>query len=124
MNSVTCSTILDELEMTARRCGERIAVADENRQFTWQQLWQGSYTLAAQLCETLTPGTPVVVIVLVVSLLSCVQLFATPMDCSLPGSSIHGISQARIPEWVAISSPRDLPDPGIKPKSPVWQMGS
>ena len=26
-----------------------------------------------------------------------------PMDCSLPGSSIHGISQARILEWVAIS---------------------
>ena len=26
-----------------------------------------------------------------------------PMDCSLPGSSIHGILQARIPEWVAIS---------------------
>ena len=36
------------------------------------------------------------------------------MDCSLPGSSVHGISQARIPEWVAISfsrgssRPRDL----------------
>ena len=27
----------------------------------------------------------------------------TPMDCSLPGSSVHGIFQARIPEWVAIS---------------------
>ena len=26
-----------------------------------------------------------------------------PMDCGLPGSSIHGIFQARIPEWVAIS---------------------
>ena len=25
------------------------------------------------------------------------------MDCSLPGSSVHGISQARIPEWVVIS---------------------
>ena len=25
-----------------------------------------------------------------------------PMDCSLPGSSIHGIFQARIPEWAAI----------------------
>ena len=27
-----------------------------------------------------------------------------PMDCSLPGSSVHGISQARILEWVALSS--------------------
>ena len=26
-----------------------------------------------------------------------------PMDCSLPGSSVHGILQARIMEWVAIS---------------------
>ena len=25
------------------------------------------------------------------------------MDCSLPGSSVHGISQARVLEWVAIS---------------------
>ena len=29
-----------------------------------------------------------------------------PMDCSPPGSSVHGISQARILEWVAISYSR------------------
>ena len=29
-----------------------------------------------------------------------------PMDCSLPGSSVHGIFQARILEWAAISSSR------------------
>ena len=34
-------------------------------------------------------------------LLSCTQLFCDPMDCSLPGSSVHGISQARILKWVA-----------------------
>ena len=44
-----------------------------------------------------------------------------PMGCSPPGSSIHGISQARIPEWVAIPSPGDLPDPGIEPGSPTVQ---
>ena len=33
---------------------------------------------------------------------SCPTL-CNPMDCSLPGSSIHGIFQARILEWVAIS---------------------
>ena len=33
---------------------------------------------------------------------SCPTL-CDPMDCSLPGSSIHGIFQARILEWVAIS---------------------
>ena len=26
-----------------------------------------------------------------------------PMDCSLPGSSVHGIFQAKVPEWVAIA---------------------
>ena len=26
-----------------------------------------------------------------------------PMDCSLPGSSVHGILQARVPEWGAIA---------------------
>ena len=44
-----------------------------------------------------------------------------PMGCSPPGSSIHGISQARIPEWVAIPSPGDIPDAGIEPRSPVLQ---
>ena len=39
------------------------------------------------------------------------------MDCSLSVSSVHGILQARILEWVAISTFRDLPDPGIKPES-------
>ena len=39
------------------------------------------------------------------------------MDCSLPGSSVRGIFQARILEWVAISFSRDLPDPGIEPVS-------
>ena len=40
-----------------------------------------------------------------------------PVDCSPPGSSVHGISQARTLEWVAIPSPGDLPDLGIKPAS-------
>ena len=34
-----------------------------------------------------------------------------PMDCSLPGSSVHGIFQARILEWVAISFSRRSPRP-------------
>ena len=32
--------------------------------------------------------------------------FCDPMDCSLPGSSVHGIFQARVLEWVAISFSR------------------
>ena len=40
-----------------------------------------------------------------------------PVDCSLPGSSVSGILQTRILEWVAIPSSGDLPNPGIEPKS-------
>ena len=36
------------------------------------------------------------------SLQSCLTL-SDPMDCSLPGSSIHGIFQARVLEWGAIA---------------------
>ena len=39
------------------------------------------------------------------------------MDCSLIGSSVHGILLARILEWVTIFYSRDLPDAGIKPSS-------
>ena len=45
-----------------------------------------------------------------------------PMNyCSPPGSSVHGILQARILEWVAISSPGELPNQGIEPRSPAFQ---
>ena len=47
---------------------------------------------------------------------SCLTL-CDRMDCSLPGSSVHGNLQARKQEWVAISSSRGLPDPGIEPTS-------
>ena len=36
---------------------------------------------------------------------SCLTLY-DPMDCSLPGSSVLGILQARVLEWVAVSSSR------------------
>ena len=45
------------------------------------------------------------------------------MDCSPPGSPVYGISQARILEWVAISSPGDLPELGIEPASPTLAGG-
>ena len=39
-----------------------------------------------------------------------------PMDCSLPGSSIHGIFQARVLEWVSISFSRG----SSQPRDPTW----
>ena len=43
---------------------------------------------------------------------------------SLPASSVCGILQARILEWVAIPFSRGFPDPGIKPRSPSLQADS
>ena len=41
---------------------------------------------------------------------SCLTL-SDPMDCSPPGSSVHGIFQARVQEWVAISFSRESSRP-------------
>ena len=43
-----------------------------------------------------------------------------PMDCSLPGSSVSGISQAGVLEWVVISSSRG----SSRLRDPTWQVGS
>ena len=51
-------------------------------------------------------------VVTVVYSLRSVWLFCDPMDCSPPGSSVYGISQARILEWVAISFSRRSSQPG------------
>ena len=40
----------------------------------------------------------------VLSRFSCVWLFCDPVHCSPPGSSVYGIFQARMLEWVAVSS--------------------
>ena len=47
------------------------------------------------------------------------------MDSNPPDSRVHGILQARILEWVAISFSRgNLPNSGIEPKSPALQAYS
>ena len=54
---------------------------------------------------------------------SCPTLLQ-PHGHSPPGSSVHGISQARILEWVAFPSPGDLPHQGIEPTSLLPPTGS
>ena len=54
---------------------------------------------------------------------SCLTL-CDPRDCSLPGSTVHGDSPGKILEWVVMPSSRDLPNPGIKPRSPTLQADS
>ena len=49
-----------------------------------------------------------------------------PVNCSPPGSSVHGISQVRILEVLPFPSPGDLPDPGREPVAPAlatWDGG-
>ena len=56
-----------------------------------------------------------------VKLLSRVQLFATPMDCSLSGSFSMGFSRQECWSGLPFPSPGDLPNPGIEPGSPSLQ---
>ena len=65
-------------------------------------LWNAICALVLQACPTL----------------------CNPMDCILPDSSVHGIIQARILEWLPSLSPKDLPNPGIEPGSPSLQADS
>ena len=44
--------------------------------------------------------------------------------CDPATHTVHGILQARILEWVAFPSSRDIPNPGIEPKSPTLQADS
>ena len=44
---------------------------------------------------------------------SCLTL-CDPMDCSLLGSSVYGIVQARILEWIPFLSPGALPNPEVE----------
>ena len=46
------------------------------------------------------------------------------MVCSLPGSSVHGLSQARILEWEPFPSPGDLLHSGVKAGSPALKADS
>ena len=61
------------------------------------------------------------------SIASVCPTLCDPMDYSPPGSSVHGIFQARILEWVAMSSSRDLFHSEVESLSPAslnhWAMG-
>ena len=76
----------------------------------WQPGWEVSwvrvdtciYTAESLCCP---PVCVCICVCVCVHILICsvVSNSGTPMDCSPPDSSVHGISQARILEWVAIS---------------------
>ena len=55
---------------------------------------------------------------------SVVSNYMWPHELYPPGSSLHGILQEIILEWVAMPSSRDLPNPGIEPRSLALQVDS
>ena len=63
-----------------------------------------------------TQNVPTIYTGLVCSLQSCLTL-CNPADCGLLGSSVHGILQARILEWVATPSSRESSQPRMEPGS-------
>ena len=75
------------------------------------------------LCIVCGCGCQYVCTKLKVKSLSHVQL-CKPMDCSPPGSSIHGILQARILAWVAIFFSRGSSGPGIELRPPALHADS
>ena len=76
-----------------------------------QHILKNFLTSDACLYPMTLPSGCVHVAVVAVQSLSRVWLFVTPMDYSLPGSSVHGISQAKILEWVAIFFSRGSSQP-------------
>ena len=83
-----------------------------------QPLWKTVWWLLTKLSILLAW-----VSVSVLAAQSC-PTWCNPRDCSPPGSSVHGILQARILEWVAVPFFRRFPDPGIESRSPAFQADS
>ena len=69
------------------------------------------WSLLASLLSRMTRYCWFIFYISWVCVLSCVQLFATPWTVAPPGYSVHGVFQARILEWVAVSSSRESSQP-------------
>ena len=69
-----------------------------------------AFERTAKWCRKLYSRVLVCVSVCVLVTQLCPNL-CNPMDCSLPGSTVHAILQARILEWVAIPFTRGFPQP-------------
>ena len=77
----------------------------------WEIMW--TYALVTVVeCPLVCPYYKLVCECVSVTVL-CPTL-SNPMDCSLPGSSLHGIFQARVLEWGAIAISNCIPETNIK----------
>ena len=84
--------------------------------------WGVCVRTLSRICLFVTPWRGCVCVCVCVRACTCMRAqsyltLCNPMDCSPPGSFVHGIFQARILEWVAISYSRGFfrPNPGIEP---------
>ena len=80
--------------------------------------WQADFLPPSHL------GAHTVLMKVKVSITQSCPTLCNPMDCSPPGSSLHGIPQTRILEWVAIHFSRGSSGPGIEPGSSTLQVDS
>ena len=69
------------------------------------------YQIAKQNCLILSGGTRLLLLVVVWLVTKSWPALCDPMDCNSPVSCVHGISWARILEWVAISFSRESSQP-------------
>ena len=88
------------------RTREWVAISFSN---AWK--WKVKVKLLSPVRLLATPWTAEVIIKLCCLVTKSCSGLCNPMDCNLPGSSVHGIFQARILEWVAISFSRGSSQP-------------
>ena len=105
---------------TPRKGLSQWTLPDSHRISTWLKLTSDNVK------DTSTNWPRRACVLLAESLQSCPTLCDT-MNCSLLGSSVHGILQGRIREWLHCPVPGDLPDPGIETTCLCllhWKVGS
>ena len=138
-----CNGFARILKVTVDQTGHRPPNSNHDyflvQVWLWEEPWSFSLSPATELAITSCHGCLIksnfhctsqsdeemicCVTVKVLVAQSCLTL-CDPMDCSLPGSSVHGILQARILEWVAIPFSRNLPNAGTEPGYPALQADS
>ena len=86
-----------------------VQIWESELSWTWRaRSWAGGRPSSQSLPST---GHIAPLTCLLLLFFSHVPLFCDPMDCSSPGSFVHGISQARILEWVVLFSSRGSSQP-------------
>ena len=97
-------------------------IMSQGTQWNHQIMYQNSmyYTIARVLLQI---RACLLLWVRVYSEATLCLIVCDPMECSLPDSSVHGISQARVLEWVANSFSSESSRPGIKHVSPALVGG-